>query len=113
MPYLISREQLRSKNSTYLFQGREQQDLPISFFWVQTPPGDGPRLYAHPYPEIFVVQEGHATFTVGEDTIEVEGGHVLIGPAEVPHKFVNSGEGILLMVTIHPSKETIGRWLED
>ncbi|HKV00885.1 MAG TPA: cupin domain-containing protein [Ktedonobacteraceae bacterium] len=80
MPYMISREQLRSKNSTYLFQGREQQDLPISFFWMQTPPGDGPRLHAHPYPEIFVVQEGHATFTVGEDTIEVEGAHDLDVP---------------------------------
>src|SRR5260221_13979801 len=100
MIYVISREQLRSQNSTYLFQGREQQDLPISFFWVQAAPGKGPRLHAHPYQEIFVVQEGHATFTIGEDTIDVEGGHVLIGPAEVPHTFVNSGEGILQMITI-------------
>jgi mannose-6-phosphate isomerase-like protein (cupin superfamily) len=110
MATIILKEQLRNEN---LFQGGEYGGIPISFFWMQARPGDGPRLHVHPYPEIFVVQEGHATFTIGEDTIEVEGGHVLIGPAEVPHKFVNSGEGILLMVTIHPSKETIGRWLED
>ena len=28
----------------------------------------GTRLHVHPYAEIFVIQEGQATFTVGEDT---------------------------------------------
>lgn len=112
MVYVISREQLQSPNGTYPFQGREQQDLPPSFFWVQAAPGNGPRLHAHPYQEIFVVQEGHATFTIGGDTIDVEGGHVLIGPAEFPHRFVNSGEGLLHMITIHPSPQVITQWLE-
>ncbi len=95
------------------YQGREQQDLPISFFWVQTPPSEGPRLHAHPYPEIFVVQEGHATFTVGEDTIEVDGGQIVIAPAHVPHTFLNSGEGLLRQITIHPSPQVITQWLES
>jgi mannose-6-phosphate isomerase-like protein (cupin superfamily) len=109
MALIIPREQLRNGN---LFQGGEHGDIPISFFWVQVKPGGGPRLHKHPYEEIFVIQDGHATFTVGENTLEVEGGHIVIGPAGVPHKFTNSGEGLLRMVNIHPGKEVIQEWLE-
>jgi len=28
-------------------------------------------------------------------------------------KFINSGEGTLRQITIHPSKEVITEWLED
>src|SRR5260221_14783261 len=105
MTSIILIEHIRNEN---LFQGGEQGGIPISFLFMQAKHGEGPRLLVHPYPEIFVVQEGHATFTVGEDTLEVEGAHVLVGPAEVPHKFINSGEGILLMGTTHQSKQPIG-----
>jgi mannose-6-phosphate isomerase-like protein (cupin superfamily) len=86
-----------------VFQGGEHGGVPISFFWVHASPGKGPRLHKHPYEEIFVILEGHATFTVGDHTIEVDGGQMLIGPASVPHKFVNSGEGMLRQINIHPS----------
>jgi hypothetical protein len=33
MEYIIPREQLLHGNS-YLFQGGEHRDIPISFFWV-------------------------------------------------------------------------------
>jgi quercetin dioxygenase-like cupin family protein len=36
------------------------------------------------------VQEGSATFTAGEDVIEARGGQVVVVPAGVAHKFVNS-----------------------
>lgn len=109
MENIISREQLPG----HLFQGGEYGGIPLSFFWVQSSPGGGPKLHKQPYAEVFVVLEGHATFTVGEHTREVDGGNVVIGPAGVPHKFVNSGEGTLRMITIHPSKEVILEWLED
>ena len=109
MGYIISREQLPG----HLFQGGEHGGVPISFFWVQASPGKGPRLHKHPYEEIFVILEGHATFTVGDHTIEVDGGHMVIGPAGVAHKFVNSGEGTLRQINIHPSAEVITEWLED
>jgi mannose-6-phosphate isomerase-like protein (cupin superfamily) len=38
---------------------------------VNAPPAGGPKLHRHPEEEVFVVQEGHATFTAGEKTIEV------------------------------------------
>lgn len=110
MVNIIPKEQLQNG---YLFQGGEYGGIPISFFWVQASPGKGPRLHKHPYEEIFVVLEGHATFTVGDNTIEVDGGHIVIGPANVPHKFINSGEGTLRQITIHPNKEVITEWLED
>ena len=109
MGYIISREQLPG----HLFQGGEHGGIPISFFWVQSSPGKGPRLHKHPYEEIFVILSGHATFTVGGHTIEVDGGHVVIGPAGVPHKFINAGEGTLRMINIQPSTEVITERLED
>ncbi len=57
--------------------------------------------------------EGQATFTVGNRTLEVDDGNIVIGPAGIPHKFANSGERTLRMITIHPSNEVITEWLED
>lgn len=59
-----------------------------------------------------MVLQDHATSTIGDDTIDVEGGHILVGPAEIPHKIINSGEGILHMINLHPSPQVITRWLE-
>jgi mannose-6-phosphate isomerase-like protein (cupin superfamily) len=50
-----------------------------------------------------VVQEGSATFTVGDDVIEATGGQVVVVPAGVAHKFVNSGTTLLRQVDIHAS----------
>src|SRR5581483_7770537 len=110
MATIISKEQLQDGT---LFQGVDYGDVPISFFWVQAAPGRGPKLHKHPYEEIFVVQEGHATFTVGDRTLEVDGGHIVIWPTDVPHKFINAGEGILRLINIHRGKEVITEWLED
>lgn len=110
MATIIAREQLQNGN---LFQGETYGGVPISFFWMQLAPGGGPRLHVHPYEEIFVILEGHATFTLGESTVEIDAGNIVIGPANVPHKFINSGEGLLRTINIHPSPKTIGKWLED
>ncbi len=63
MATIIPREQLLNG---HLFQGSAYGGVPIPFFWEQLAPGEGPRLHVHPYDEIFVIQEGHATFTLGE-----------------------------------------------
>ncbi|CAA9454356.1 MAG: hypothetical protein AVDCRST_MAG58-1293 [uncultured Rubrobacteraceae bacterium] len=84
----------------------------VSFIVVDAPPGGGPKLHRHPYEEVFVVQEGSATFTSGDETTEVEGGQVVVVPAGVPHKFVNSGTGRLRQVDIHASDRFVTEWLE-
>ena len=87
-------------------------DAAVSVIVVDAPPGGGPRLHRHPYEEIFVIQDGTATFTAGDQTIEGHGGQVVIVPGGVPHKFVNTGEGRLRQVDIHASDRFITEWLE-
>jgi mannose-6-phosphate isomerase-like protein (cupin superfamily) len=94
------------------FQGYHQ-DAGVSFIVVDAPPGGGPRLHRHPYEEVFVVQEGTATFTAGDEQIEVNGGQVVVVPAGVAHKFVNSGEERLRQVDIHVSERFVTEWLEE
>ncbi len=100
LPHIISKEELPYGNR---FEGYRYGNVDVSFFLVDTPPGGGPVLHTHPYEEIFVVQEGEATYTVGDDTIGVSAGQIVVAPAGVPHKFVNSGSGPLRQVDIHPS----------
>ena len=100
LPHVISKEELPNGNR---FEGYRYGGVDVSFFLVDTPPGTGPVLHTHPYEEIFVVQEGEATYTVGNTKIEVSAGQIVVAPAGVPHKFVNSGSGPLRQVDIHPS----------
>lgn len=60
-----------------------------------------------------MVQEGQITFTIGDTTREVRGGEIVLAPANTPHKFMNSGEEPLHMITIHPSQQIVTEWLED
>ncbi len=100
LPHIISKEELPYGNR---FEGYRYGNVDVSFFLVDTPPGGGPVLHTHPYEEIFVMLEGEATYTVGEATIEASAGQIVVAPAGVPHKFVNSGSGPLRQVDIHPS----------
>ena len=111
--FIVNRDELSRSGDTYEFEGYLYGNTNVSVILVDLPPGEGPKLHVHPYEEIFIVQEGRATFTLGDTTREVEGGYVVIGPAHVPHKFINSGEGLLKMINIHPGKEVIQQWLED
>lgn len=77
-------------------------------FYATDVGGDGPKPHVHPYAEIFVVREGRARFTIGEETIEAEAGDVLVGPAHVPHAFVNLGPGRLETTDVHLSD----RWIQ-
>jgi mannose-6-phosphate isomerase-like protein (cupin superfamily) len=92
------------------FEG-EAHGTSVSFILVDMPPGRGVALHRHPYAEIFIVQEGHASFTVGTSTIEVVAPRTLVGPANVPHSFINVGEGRLKQVDIHLSPKFITEWL--
>ena len=79
---------------------------------VDSDPGEGPRLHRHPYEEVFVMHEGEATFTLGDEQVVAKLGDVLVAPAGTPHKFVNTGTGRLRQVDIHVSPEFVTEWLE-
>jgi mannose-6-phosphate isomerase-like protein (cupin superfamily) len=110
---VLSRDELGRSGTTPLFEGGEYGGIPLSFFWLSTLPGRGPSLHLHPYAEAFVLQQGQATFTIGESTQELLGGQMVIVPANTPHKFKNSGTEPLQMITIHPSPQVITQWLEE
>ena len=101
---------LPDSGNSYRFDGAAHE-APVSFFLLHTAPGEGPGLHHHPYTETFVVQEGQATFTVGDETIDAHAGDIVVAPAHVPHAFVNSGSGVLRSVNIHPVPEMQTVWL--
>ena len=103
MTRVIRMEELPYGTIAHRFEGYRNGGVDVSFFVVECPPGGGAALHTHPYEEVFVTLEGEATFTVGEDTIEVSAGQIVVAPAGVPHKFANSGTGTLRQVDIHPS----------
>jgi quercetin dioxygenase-like cupin family protein len=86
------------------FEGKDH-GATMSFFLSRHAPGEGPDLHRHPYEETFICQRGTCTFTVGDETITVKPGHVVIVPPNTPHKFVNSGGERLQQVSIHPAPE--------
>ncbi len=110
---IIDRYTLPFDGNTYEFQGALYQDTQVSFIWVDMPPGGGVKLHQHPYQEIFVIQEGTATFTVGAGALQAHAGQVVIVPAGTPHKFTNSGDGPLRQIDIHTSRKFITEWLEE
>jgi quercetin dioxygenase-like cupin family protein len=83
----------------------------LSVIVVHSDPGAGPELHRHEYPEVFVVLEGQATFTLGDEERVLHAGAVAVAPAGVPHRFVNSGDGRLLQVDIHENARFVTEWL--
>ncbi len=95
------------------FIGEEHGEVGVSLFLIDAPPGRGPRLHRHAYAELFIVQEGEATFSLGDAERTVTAGHVVVVPAGEPHGFTSSGEGRLRLVAIHLSPRMVTEWLES
>ncbi|MCK8468554.1 cupin domain-containing protein [Microbacterium sp. KSW4-16] len=85
----------------------------VSYFFVENQPGEGPGLHWHPYPETWVVIEGVASITVGEETFVAEAGDTVTGPAFTPHRFINAGDGVLKIIGIHASATIIQTFLDE
>lgn len=110
---LLNRDELPRDGNTYEFEGEQHPGANFSFIWVDMPPGDGVRLHRHAYQEVFVIQEGRATFTLGTTTLEAQAGQVVLVPPGLPHKFINTGEQRLRQIDIHQSPQIVTEWLED
>ena len=108
---IVQDVELKQFPSTREFIG-EDFATGVCFILVEMPPGDGVRLHRHAYDEIFIVQEGSATYRVGEQTLEVEAPQTLIVRAGVAHAFTNTGSAQLKQVDIHLSPRFITEWLE-
>ena len=86
-------------------------DVDVCIIFVDAAPGRGPSLHRHPYAEVFIVQEGRATFVLGDEEREVSAGEIVIAPAGMPHAFTNTGEGPLRQIDIHLSRTFNTEWL--
>jgi mannose-6-phosphate isomerase-like protein (cupin superfamily) len=90
------------------FEGKNIGTNVTVLFFRSDKVGAGPVLHVHPYDEVFIIREGRARFTIGDETREAEAGDILLGPANVPHKFENLGPGPLETTDIHLSD----RWIQ-
>jgi mannose-6-phosphate isomerase-like protein (cupin superfamily) len=52
-------------------------------------------------------------FTIGDKKIEAEAGDILLGPANIPHKYHNVRPGSLETIDIHLSDRWIQTDLDD
>jgi quercetin dioxygenase-like cupin family protein len=94
-------DDIRRSPTVALFEGRDE--IPTSIFITSYERGRGPDLHFHPYAEAFVVQAGTATFTVGDEQIDVAAGHVVVVPPATVHGFKCAGDDVLRVVSVHPS----------
>jgi mannose-6-phosphate isomerase-like protein (cupin superfamily) len=94
------------------FEG-EAYGSEVSFFVVNAPPGDGPRLHRHPYSETFVVQAGRGRFDVDGQPVEAGAGDVVVVVPGAAHKFTSLGPDHLQLVAIHAGPRMETTWLEE
>ena len=106
---VVERDELRDAE----LRGCDYGGANVSLIFVDVGPGEGPRLHQHACEEIFIVLEGQSRFTVGAHTVEARSGQIIVVRPGVAHNFVDSGEGRLRQIDIHPSGTFVTEWLED
>jgi quercetin dioxygenase-like cupin family protein len=119
MRHAVSREELPrfevgpKGSHARIFHG-EQHELPsVSLMLAELHPGEGPPWHRHDYDEVFVISEGQATYTIGEETIVADSGTVVLVPAGIPHRFVNSGQGVLRQTAVHVAPKVVIERLDE
>jgi mannose-6-phosphate isomerase-like protein (cupin superfamily) len=111
VPSIIELDDLEHSRHAHEFVGAEHDDVPFSIILVHSRPGVGPKVHRHPYAEVFVVESGQATFQIGDETLVVEGGHVVVSPPGEAHGFTNSGSDELRLTAIHGASRFNTEWL--
>lgn len=112
MNLLIRHADLPGPTEGRRFIGADHGDLPISFFVVDVPPGSGPALHRHPYPEIFIVEAGQANFLIDDAEVTGAAGDILVAPAGSAHRFTSGGTDQLRLTAIHTASTMDTEWLE-
>ena len=108
---IIELDALEHTRHAHELVGADHGDVPFSIILVHSQPGVGPKLHRHPYAEVFIVESGQATFRIGDETVVVEGGHVVVSPSGEAHGFTNTDTGELRLVAIHGAPRFNTEWL--
>ncbi|WEX75128.1 cupin domain-containing protein [Sinorhizobium numidicum] len=100
---LLDRAQWAEKEEVWQgqFEGNVFGTNVSVMFYTTDEVGRGPKLHKHPYDEVFIVRQGRALFTVGDQQLEATAGQIVFGPANTPHKFINLGPGRLETTDLH------------
>ena len=114
-PVLLKRGDWATTNDLWhgRFEGKDIGTGVTVLFFATEDLGHGPRWHVHPYDEIFIIRTGRALFTIGNEKIEATEGDILLGPADIPHKYTNLGPGLLESTDIHLSDRWIQTDLDD
>jgi quercetin dioxygenase-like cupin family protein len=97
---VIALDELIFSPTARLFEGGDE--VGVSIFVTAYERGQGPALHVHPYPEVFVVHDGTARFTAGDEELTVAAGNVVVVPADTPHGFEGAGDDTLRVTSVHP-----------
>ena len=108
---IVAFDELAHSEHALEFVGAEHGEVPFSVILVRSQPGVGPKLHRHPYAEVFIVESGRATFQIGDETVVVDGGHVVVSPPGEAHGFTNTGTGELRLTAIHGAGRFDTEWL--
>lgn len=114
-PIILHRKDWSSHDHLWkgYFQGEDIGTGVTVLFFVTEELGVGPRWHVHTYDEIFIIREGNALFTIGDKKIAAKTGDILLGPANIPHKYHNLGPGMLETTDIHLSDRWVQTDMED
>ena len=99
--------------TTGLFEGGPRAGVGVTMFILRTPPGAFVELHTHPYVETFVLLEGRARWTAGDEIHELVATSVITVPPHTLHGFRNVGDVPLRMVTVHESPTLIQDFTDD
>ena len=104
MPTIIDFAERLQSDASFSLEGHKLGEVTNSVILVDFPQdGMGPRLHCHPYTEMFILLEGEARFTAGDEEALVRAGQIAIAPPNTPHKFASFGPGPLKLVAIQSS----------
>lgn len=67
--------------------------------------GTGLPLHTHNVEESVLVLEGVATAEIGDDSFDLVVGQATWVPADVPHRFLNRGEGLLRIYWVYGGRD--------
>jgi mannose-6-phosphate isomerase-like protein (cupin superfamily) len=109
--HIVPFDELEHSEHSHEFVGAEHGDVPFCVILVHSRPGVGPKLHRHPYPEVFIVESGQATFQIGNSQVVVEESHMVVSPPGEAHGFTNTGTDELRITAIHGAGRFSTEWL--
>jgi mannose-6-phosphate isomerase-like protein (cupin superfamily) len=109
---IVTFDELEHSEHAHEIVGADHGDVAFSVILVHSQPGVGPKVHRHPYPEMFIVHAGEATFRIGDESVVIGEGHVVVSPAGEAHGFTNTGRGELRLTAIHGAGRFSTEWLD-